>query len=113
MGIKVQIIHNASIMNACAACGLQLYAFGQTISIPFYNEDWRPNSFYHKMKFNLSGGLHTLCLLGALLRFPANLLHFLSSPSCRHQGAGARLQGAIEGTQGIPAPPIHDNQHCH
>ena len=64
MGIKVQVIHNASIMNACAACGLQLYAFGQTISIPFFNDEWRPDSFYHKMKFNLSGGLHTLCLLG-------------------------------------------------
>lgn len=28
-GIKVTVIHNASIMNAIAACGLQLYRFGQ------------------------------------------------------------------------------------
>lgn len=29
-GISVRVIHNASIMNAVAACGLQLYTFGQT-----------------------------------------------------------------------------------
>jgi diphthine methyl ester synthase len=28
-GIEVKIIHNASIMNAVGACGLQLYRFGQ------------------------------------------------------------------------------------
>ena len=28
-GIDVTVIHNASIMNAIAACGLQLYRFGQ------------------------------------------------------------------------------------
>jgi diphthine methyl ester synthase len=28
-GVKVEVIHNASIMNAIAACGLQLYRFGQ------------------------------------------------------------------------------------
>lgn len=32
-GIKVSIIHNASIMNAIAACGLQLYRFGQVCSL--------------------------------------------------------------------------------
>ena len=30
LGIKVNVIHNASIMNAIACCGLQLYHFGQT-----------------------------------------------------------------------------------
>lgn len=29
-GIHVETIHNASIMNAVAQCGLQLYQFGQT-----------------------------------------------------------------------------------
>lgn len=35
-GIETHIIHNASIMNACGACGLQLYNFGHTVSIPFF-----------------------------------------------------------------------------
>lgn len=65
-GIKVECIHNASIMNAIAVCGLQLYNFGQTVSIPFFEENWRPDSFYDKIKFNSDHGMHTLCLLGTI-----------------------------------------------
>ncbi|CAJ0872943.1 13141_t:CDS:2, partial [Entrophospora sp. SA101] len=59
--IPVKIIHNASIMNAIGACGLQLYNFGQTVSIPFFTESWHPDSFYERIKENRSLGLHTLC----------------------------------------------------
>eukprot|EP00742_Colponemidia_sp_Colp-10_P007393 GILJ01007959.1.p1 GENE.GILJ01007959.1~~GILJ01007959.1.p1 ORF type:complete len:294 (+),score=39.42 GILJ01007959.1:51-932(+) len=62
-GAKVQVIHNASIMNAIGACGLQLYRFGETVSIPFFTETWRPDSFYDKIVSNRRAGLHTLCLL--------------------------------------------------
>lgn len=31
MGIRVDVVHNASIMNAVGCCGLQLYRFGQTV----------------------------------------------------------------------------------
>ncbi|CAB4492983.1 diphthine synthase [Rhizophagus irregularis] len=61
--IPIQTIHNASIMNAVGACGLQLYNFGQTISIPFFTDNWRPDSFYDRIKENRNLGLHTLCLL--------------------------------------------------
>ncbi|OZJ02683.1 Diphthine methyl ester synthase [Bifiguratus adelaidae] len=61
--IPVSVIHNASIMNAIGACGLQLYNFGQTISIVFFTETWRPDSFYERIKENRNLGLHTLCLL--------------------------------------------------
>ena len=50
-------------MSAVASCGLQLYAFGETVSIPFWEESWRPDSFFDKITGNLSRGLHTLCLL--------------------------------------------------
>jgi diphthine synthase len=50
-------------MNAVGACGLQLYAFGQTVSICFWTEKWRPASFYDKILFNYQNNLHTLCLL--------------------------------------------------
>jgi len=63
MGIKVEVIHNASIMNAIAATGLQLYNFGLTVSICFFTDTWRPDSFYEKIKVNRDAGLHTLCLL--------------------------------------------------
>lgn len=64
MGIDVRVIHNASIMNAIGSAGLQLYNYGQTVSIPFFTESWRPDSFYDKIAFNKRGNLHTLCLLG-------------------------------------------------
>ncbi|KAG9290906.1 hypothetical protein G9A89_011056 [Geosiphon pyriformis] len=63
LDIPVTTIHNASIMNAVGACGLQLYNFGQTISIPFFTESWKPDSFYDRIKENRGLGLHTLCLL--------------------------------------------------
>jgi diphthine synthase len=64
LGVAVEVVHNASIMNAVGACGLQLYRFGEAISIPFFTETWRPASFYDKIKANHTIGLHTLCLLG-------------------------------------------------
>jgi diphthine synthase len=63
-GIKTKVIHNASIMNAVGCCGLQLYNYGQTVSIVFFTDTWRPDSFYDKIKQNRDIGLHTLCLLG-------------------------------------------------
>ena len=63
-GIPVRTIHNASIMNAVGACGLQLYTFGQTVSIVFFTPTWKPDSFYDKILANRKLGLHTLCLLG-------------------------------------------------
>lgn len=46
------MIHNASVMGAVASCGLQLYNFGQTVSIPLWNENWEPDSFHEKIKVN-------------------------------------------------------------
>ncbi|CAG9467082.1 unnamed protein product [Pedinophyceae sp. YPF-701] len=69
-GIPVQVIHNASIMNAVAACGLQLYRFGEAISIVFFTETWRPDSFYDKIKRNRDMGLHTMCLLDIKVKEP-------------------------------------------
>jgi diphthine synthase len=62
--IPVVPIHNASIMNAIGCCGLQLYNYGQAVSIVFFTDSWRPDSFYEKIKQNRELKLHTLCLLG-------------------------------------------------
>ncbi|GAQ82718.1 hypothetical protein KFL_001210120 [Klebsormidium nitens] len=70
LGVTVKVIHNASIMNAIGACGLQLYRFGETISIPFFTDTWRPDSFYDKIKKNRDMGLHTLCLLDIRVKEP-------------------------------------------
>ena len=69
-GCKVQVIHNASIMGAAGSSGLQLYNFGQTVSIPFFEGHWRPTSFYPRIKYNRKGGMHTLCLLDIKVKEP-------------------------------------------
>ncbi|KAL3869833.1 hypothetical protein ACJMK2_042466 [Sinanodonta woodiana] len=62
-GIQYRVVHNASILNAVGCCGLQLYNFGETVSIVFWTDTWRPHSFYDKIAANKSRGMHTLCLL--------------------------------------------------
>lgn len=63
LAIPVQSIPNASILNAIGATGLQLYNFGQTVSMVFFTDDWKPSSFYDRIKENADIGLHTLILL--------------------------------------------------
>jgi len=50
-------------MNAVGVCGLQLYNFGQTVSLPFFTDSWKPDSWYDRVKENNANGLHTLVLL--------------------------------------------------
>nr|CAI5834160.1 unnamed protein product [Callosobruchus analis] len=47
--IEVKCIHNASILSAVGCCGLQLYSFGETVSIPFWSDTWKPDSFFEKI----------------------------------------------------------------
>lgn len=68
--ISYRIVHNASIVNAVACCGLQIYNFGETVSIPFWTETWQPDSFYDKILRNKANGLHTLCLLDIKVKEP-------------------------------------------
>jgi len=50
-------------MNAVGALGLALYNYGQTVSIPFFTDSWRPDSWLERVRENARLGLHTLCLL--------------------------------------------------
>ena len=34
------------------------------VSIVFFTDDWKPDSFYDKIKANKDLGMHTLCLVG-------------------------------------------------
>ena len=43
---------------------LKLYSYGETISIVFWNDNWKPESFFDKIVRNRKMNLHTLCLLG-------------------------------------------------
>ncbi|VEN41822.1 unnamed protein product [Callosobruchus maculatus] len=68
--IEVKCIHNASILSAVGCCGLQLYSFGETVSIPFWSDTWKPDSFFEKICNNYRNNLHTLCLLDIKVKEP-------------------------------------------
>lgn len=76
LGVDVKVVHNASVMNAIGVCGLQLYRYGETVSIPFFTDTWRPDSFYEKIRRNRELGLHTLCLLGNVDILHARSLYY-------------------------------------
>ncbi|KAM3077084.1 diphthine synthase [Clarireedia jacksonii] len=63
LNIPISTIPNASIMSAIGATGLQLYNFGQTVSMVFFTDSWKPASFYDRIRENRTIGLHTLILL--------------------------------------------------
>jgi len=78
--IPVRVIHNTSIMNAVGASGLQLYTFGQAVSLVFFTDTWKPDSFYDRIKENSDLGLHTLVLLDIKVKEQSeeNLARFVS-----------------------------------
>ncbi|CAI7810013.1 unnamed protein product [Closterium sp. NIES-54] len=106
-GVAVSVVHNASVLNAVGATGLQLYRFGETVSIPFFTDTWQPNSFYDRILGNATRDLHTLCLLDIKVKepsleamashalFPLFLLQLLSPVKCAACGDGAS-RGRIE-----------------
>ena len=63
LSIPIQSVPNASILSAIGSVGLQLYNFGQTVSMVFFTDTWKPSSFYDRVKENAQIGLHTLVLL--------------------------------------------------
>ena len=63
LGITVEVIHNASIVNAIGCTGMQVYRFGEIVSMPYFTEKWRPYSFYERVLNNRKNNLHTLVLL--------------------------------------------------
>jgi diphthine synthase len=65
--IPYKIFHNASVLTAIAECGLQLYKFGKTASMPTWRDNWKPDSFLDLVKQNLSIDAHTLLLVDIAL----------------------------------------------
>jgi len=61
--IDVKIIHNTSIMTAVGVVGLELYKYGKTTSMPYFEQSFRPETPYNVIRQNLKTGLHTLVLL--------------------------------------------------
>jgi len=59
--VDFKVIHSSSIFTAVCKSGLEIYKFGETVTIPFHHD--HVNSFVVRIKRNLENGLHTLVLL--------------------------------------------------
>ena len=68
-GVKCKIIHSASVFDAVAETGLQLYKFGKTTSMPAWKKNFTPDSFVDVVKENQSINAHTLILIDIGLNF--------------------------------------------
>lgn len=69
MKVKYKIIYNASIFDAVAETGLQLYKFGKTTSMPAWKRSYEPDSFMEIVQQNLSMRAHSLILCDIGLDF--------------------------------------------
>jgi len=63
-GIKTRVIHGASIVSAVIGLsGLQNYKYGRSVTIPFPEKGFTPETPYRVILENRVMGLHTLCYL--------------------------------------------------
>jgi len=71
-GIRTKIIYNASVFDAVAETGLQLYKFGKIASMPAWNpaKNYEPDSFMKIVQENQSMKAHSLILIDIGLEFP-------------------------------------------
>jgi len=60
--ISYEIIHAESVLIAIAESGLQLYKFGKTASMPKWQKNYEPDSFYDIILQNQKIKAHTLLL---------------------------------------------------
>jgi diphthine methyl ester synthase len=67
--VKVSVLHAGSVLSAVAECGLSLYKFGKTASIPKWVPGFKPTSYMDIVKDNQKIGAHTLMLVDIGLSF--------------------------------------------
>jgi len=69
--VKVEVIYNASILDAVAQTGLQLYKFGKITSMPQWDigKNFVPDSFIQVIKENISINAHSLILIDIGMNF--------------------------------------------
>ncbi len=68
-GVKHRVIYGASILDAVAETGLQLYKFGKIASMPGWKKSYEPDSFMEIVKENKSINAHSLILVDIGLEF--------------------------------------------
>ncbi|MEN9625976.1 MAG: diphthine synthase [archaeon] len=61
--IPYQILFNASVFDAVAETGLQLYKFGKIASMPKWSDNYKPDSFVNYLVENKKTDSHSLLLI--------------------------------------------------
>ncbi|MFH1326900.1 MAG: diphthine synthase [archaeon] len=61
--IKCKVIYAASVFDAVAETGLQLYKFGKITSMPKWTKSFTPDSFMKTIQENMSMKAHSLILI--------------------------------------------------
>jgi len=79
LGIKTKMIYNASILDAVAETGLQLYKFGKIASMPAWKDNFAPESFMEIVNENQKINAHSLILIDIGLDFPDALIQLEKS----------------------------------
>ena len=72
--VSTKIIYAASVFDAVAETGLQLYKFGKIASMPAWRNNYEPDSFIELVKANESIKAHTLILVDIGLHFKKALV---------------------------------------
>jgi len=67
--VRTKVIYNASIFDAVAETGLQLYKFGKIASMPAWKKNYEPDSFMKIVQENQSIKAHSLILVDIGLEF--------------------------------------------
>jgi len=73
LGVKYKVIYSASIFDAVAETGLQLYKFGKIASMPAWKKNYEPDSFMEIVSENKSIKAHSLILVDIGLDFQTAL----------------------------------------
>jgi len=88
--VGVVIVHASSVYTAVAECGLQLYKFGRTTTLPKFSKGYEPTSPYEIIKENLKDGLHSLVLLDIPMKIGEGLEQLLELENRLHSGLIAK-----------------------
>ena len=67
--IRTKVIYNASVFDAVAGTGLQIYKFGKIASMPCWKKSFEPDSFMKTVQENMSMKAHSLILVDIGLEF--------------------------------------------
>lgn len=82
--VRCKIVYNASVLDAVAETGLQLYKFGKVSSIPKWTKNFRPTSYIENIKQNISIKAHSLILIDIGLEFEEALKQLTEAMNKNH-----------------------------